>query len=286
MKLLRSAFDFLLYSNIFIGLCAVALVFTNQLAMGEQVQVNKVCWFVFFSTVFAYSTLKLRRSKGAPASTPHHTWADNNNQLYKNVLLISLVGTASFFITLHREAQIMVALLAVFTGFYGFVDIPFTNGRKLRDFGLLKTLFVGMVWSVTTVMVPLAGKHPDVEMLVFLLIRRFVFVAALTIAFEVKDYEGDRLSNLKTLPMVLGVSGTKLLAQGLLFSLIIINVIQYTAYYFPFEGMIAVNLSLLLSIVCIQPVKEELSDKYYYFVLDGMMLVQFLLVYIACLLFR
>ena len=252
MKLLRSAFDFLLYSNIFIGLCAVALVFTNQLAMGEEVHINKVCWFVFFSTVLAYSALKLRRSKGEPATTPHHTWADNNNQLYKNVLLISMVGTASFYLNLHREAQIMVALLAMFTAFYGVVSIPFAKGKKLRDFGLLKTLFVGMVWSVTTVMVPLAGKHPDVEMLVFLLIRRFVFVAALTIAFEVKDYEGDRLSNLKTLPMVLGVSGTKLLAQGLLFFLIIINVIQYAAYYFPFEGMIAVNLSLLLSIICIQ----------------------------------
>jgi 4-hydroxybenzoate polyprenyltransferase len=286
MKLLRSAFDFLLYSNIFIGLCAVALVFTNQLAIGEAVHITKPCWFVFFSTVFAYSALKLRRGKNEPASTPHHTWADNNNQLYKNVLLISLVGTASFYVTLHRDAQIMVALLAVFTGFYGFVNLPFTNGKKLRDFGLLKTLFVGMVWSVTTVLVPLAGKHPDIEMLVFLLIRRFLFVAALTIVFEVKDYEGDRLANLRTLPMVLGISGTKLLAQGLLFLLVILNVIQYAVYYFPLEGMLAISLSLLLSIIAIQPVKEELSDKYYYFVLDGMMLMQFLLVYLACLLFK
>lgn len=286
MKLLRSAFDFLLYSNIFIGLCAVALVFTNQLAIGEAVHITNPCWFVFFSTVFAYSALKLRRSKNEPASTPHHAWADNNNQLYKNVLLISLVGTASFYLTLHRDAQIMVALLALFTAFYGFVNLPFTNGKKLRDFGLLKTLFVGMVWSVTTVLVPLAGKHPDIEMLVFLLIRRFLFVAALTIVFEVKDYEGDRLANLRTLPMVLGISGTKLLAQGLLFLLVIVNVIQYAVYYFPLEGMLAINLSLLLSIICIQPVKEELSDKYYYFVLDGMMLMQFLLVYLACLLFK
>lgn len=86
--------------------------------------------------------------------------------------------------------------------------------------------------------------------------------------------------------MVLGISGTKLLAQGLLFLLVIVNVIQYAVYYFPLEGMLAINLSLLLSIICIQPVKEELSDKYYYFVLDGMMLMQFLLVYLACLLFK
>lgn len=285
MKLLHKAFDFLLYSNVFIGLCAVALVFTNQMAIGEEVEMNKACWFVFFSTVFAYSALKLRRGNSEPASTPHHDWADSNKQLYRNVLLISLIGTLSFFINLYRDAQIMVIVLAVITAFYGFINIPFTNGKKLRHFGLLKTLFVGLVWSVTTVLVPLASKHIDTEMLVFLIVRRFIFVAALTMVFEVKDMESDKAAKLRTLPMVLGVSGTKILAQVLLLVLIAINVVQYIAFYFPFWGMMAVNLSLLFSIVAIQPVKEDLSDKYYYFVLDGMMLLQFVLVYIACLIF-
>lgn len=285
MKLLRKAFDFLVYSNVFIGLCAVALVFTNQLAIGEEVKFDKECWFVFFSTVFTYSALKLRRGANEPASTTHHTWADSNNQLYKNVLLISLIGTLSFFINLNIQAKLTVVVLALITAFYGFISVPFTNGRKLRHLGLLKTLFVALVWSVTTVLVPLAGQYPDTDMLVFLLIRRFVFVAALTMVFEVKDYENDKQAKLKTLPMVLGVEGTKILAQVLLLMLIGINVLQYFAFYFPFWGMVAVNLSLLVSIVCIQPVKEELSDKYYYFVLDGMMLLQFIFVYLACLIF-
>lgn len=285
MKLLRNFFDFLLYSNVFIGLCAVALVFTNQLAIGQKVEMNTECWFVFFSTVFTYSAMKLRRGPNEPASTTHHAWANDNAQLYKNLLLLSLIGTASFFIKLNWEAMITVTILAVVTAFYGFVSVPFTNGKKLRNLGLLKTFFVGLVWSVTTVLVPLAGQYPETEMLVFLIIRRFIFVAALTMVFEVKDYENDAKANIKTLPMVLGLSGTKILAQVLLLILIVINVVQYAAFYFPFWGMVAVNLSLLLSIIAIQPVREELSDKYYYFVLDGMMLLQFLLVYIACLLF-
>lgn len=286
MKLLRAVFDFLLYSNIFIGICAVALVFTNQLAIGEDIELNKECWFVFFSTVFTYSAMKFRRGANEPASTTHHTWADSNNQLYKNVLLISLLGAFSFFINLNSEAKLTVAILAVVTAFYGLVSIPFTNGKQLRNFGLLKTLFVGLVWSVTTVLVPLAGQYPDTDMLVFLIIRRFIFVAALTMVFEVKDYENDVQAKLRTLPMVLGISGTKILAQALLLFLIVINIVQYAAFSFPFWGMVAVNLSLLVSIIAIQPVKEGLSDKYYYFVLDGMMLLQFLFVYIACQLLR
>ncbi len=280
MIALRKFKDFILYSNIFIGVCALALAFTNQVAMEGDIHFNHTYWFVFFSTMFTYSFLKFRRVGEGPSDTSHRTWAQENLQLSKNILVITLVATVSFFFMLSHQQQIIVGVLAVVTLFYGFVDIPFLKpSRKLRDFGLLKTFFVALVWSVTTVIVPLSNTFVESDMLVFLFLRRFLFVMALTIVFEIKDLKSDEEYNLKTIPMRLGISNTKLLAQGVLFLLMLINSVQYFFFDVSLLNMMAVNLSLLVSILCIQPVNEETNDWWYYFVLDGMMMLQFIFVY-------
>ncbi len=282
MIVLRKLKNIILYSNFFIGLCALALVLTNQLTVAGEIHFNHTYWFVFFSTMFTYSFLKFRRTGEVVNDTSHRTWAQENLQLSKNILVITLVATVSFFFMLNRHQQIIVGVLAVVTLFYGFVDIPFLKPiRKLRDFGLLKTFFVALVWSVTTVVVPLSSTFVETDMLVFLLLRRFLFVMALTIVFEIKDLKSDEEYNLKTIPMRLGISNTKLLSQGILFLLLLINCVQYFFFDVSLMNMLAVNLSLLVSIFCIQPVDEETGDWWYYFVLDGMMILQFVFVYAA-----
>jgi 4-hydroxybenzoate polyprenyltransferase len=118
-------------------------------------------------------------------------------------------------------------------------------------------------------------------MMAFLLIRRFFFILALTIPFEIKDMAGDRQHSLKTLPLIFGIESTKLIAQGLLLLLMILLTIQYFFFDISLVNMLAVNLSLLITISCIQPIREETGDKWYYIVLDGMMVLQFVFVYLA-----
>ncbi|MDB5281786.1 MAG: hypothetical protein JWO06_861 [Bacteroidota bacterium] len=214
--------------------------------------------------------------------TIHRNWAVENRQLSRNILFISLLATASFFFMLSRNEKITVLILGIVTGFYGFVTIPFVRPKmKLRDLGLVKTLFVAIVWSVTTVIIPLADHSVGSSMLVFLLLRRFLFIVALTMVFEIKDMGGDKANGLTTLPVVIGVKGTKILAQAILFGLMIIMIVQYFFFGVPLSNMLGINLSLLVSILCIQPVNENTADNWYYLVLDGMMIVQFIFVYLA-----
>lgn len=279
--------NFLLYSNIFIGACAVALAFTNQLTTEGNIHFDYNCWFILFSTIFTYSYLKITGgAEGQVYKTTHRSWAAQNPQLSRNILLISLIGTIAFFFKLPFKVELVVAGLGVLTAFYGFVQIPFTNPKiKLRDLGIAKTVFVGIVWSVTTVIVPLNGEDVASGMLIFLLLRRFLFIMALTMVFEIKDMKGDE-GYLKTLPIAIGVKNTKLLGQGILFALVVINAIQYFFFEVSLYNMLAVNLSLLVSIACIQPVKEDTPESWYYFVLDGMMILQFVFVYAATQIFK
>lgn len=285
MNYLRKALDFLLYSNIYIGICAVSLVFTNQLTTGVQLVYDDSICFVLFSTIFTYSWLKFRRGN-SPVSTAHQRWAEQNSQLYRNIMLIALLCTAVFFLRLNNQAKLYAIGAGVITAFYGFANIPFVKPQtKLRHIGLLKTAFVGFVWSVSTVLIPQAGYPVDDTTLLFLLLRRFLFIMALTIPFEIKDLPADKADNLRTIPMLLGVSGAKLLAQGFLLLLAGVNLIEYFFYGLPFYNMMAVNVSLLLSMVLIQPIDEHTPDIWYFLGLDGMMIVQFVLVYMAYLLF-
>lgn len=285
VKTLTSAIRFLLYSNIFIGVCAVALVFTNQLTVGLPLVFDVTCLFVFAATVFTYSALKFRHSEEDSAVTEHRNWAIRNRLLATVVTWGSAVVAALAFFFLPVGSQLITAALGLFTLFYGFIEIPLPGGKKaLRQYGRAKTFFVALVWSVTTVLIPLAGipqlfNVVHLWLLVFLLLRRFLFVAALTMVFDIKDMEADKQVKLYTLPMALGVEGTKRLAYLFLCLLVLINTLQY--FIIPSStigNMLAINLSLLLSAICIKVVKEDTREDWYYLVLDGMMFTQFLLV--------
>lgn len=237
--------------------------------------------FVFFSTVFTYSFLKFRKGE-SDTLTNHQQWADAHPQLQRNITLVALIGTAVFFLQLGFTQKLYALGLAAFTALYALVELPFRGKKvRLRNIGLLKTAFVAIVWSVTTVIIPLSEIDLQDNALLFLLLRRFLFVLALTICFEIKDMEADNRAAIKTLPMYLGVSGTKLLAQLLLLVLMGVNFIQYAIFDIPLYDMASVNLSRLVSIIAIQPIHEETSAYWYYVVLDGMMLLQFALVYAA-----
>lgn len=282
MILLKRIYGILIYSNVFIAFCALALVLANQLTVEGSMHLNANSLFVFFSTLFTYSYLKFRAADAGKEETEHGLWYKSNEQLSKNILLISLLCTVALFFMLSTTVMMVVVVLALVTALYGFSPIPFTQPqRQLRDFGLLKTLFVALVWSVSTVVVPLADTGLDTEMMVFLLLRRFLFVLALTMVFEIKDLKHDEASNLQTLPMRIGVSNTKLLAQLILFALMVVNLLQYFFFSISLENMIAVNLSLLITVFCIQPLKEETPPLWYFATIDGMMILQFILVYIA-----
>lgn len=277
----RRFLNFLLYSNIFIAIAAVALVFTNQITVGEEPTLNAVTAFVFFATLMAYSALKFRGSQNTVYTTTHHDWAGDNPRVLLTVLVIGGLGSVVYFFHLQLRAQIIIIILAFITALYGLISLPFTGGKKLRNFGVLKTLFVGIVWSVTTVVIPLTEHPPAASVLAFLLVRRFLFIAGLTLAFEVKDLAADEAADILTIPMLIGVKGTKIVAQLMLLVLAFITTAQYLTGEIGCSNMLAVNLSLLLSIICIQPVKKDTGDWWYYFVLDGMMILQFLLVYLA-----
>ena len=139
--------------------------------------------------------------------------------------------------------------------------------RAVREVPLLKVFLIGGVWSAVTVGLPALALHRPLAPLAGLLAQRFCLVSALAIVFDIRDFSRDRLTNLRTMPVVLGLAGAKAVALALLATSVAIGL-----------GRGAPPLVVLVpSVVAawvIAVAHDTRGDYFFALVADGVLLVQ------------
>ena len=137
----------------------------------------------------------------------------------------------------------------------------------VREVPLLKVFLIGGVWSAVTVGLPTLALHWPLASQAGLLAQRFCLVSALAIVFDIRDFSRDRLTNLRTMPVVLGLGGAKTVALTLLGISVAIGL-----------GRGAIPLVVLVpSIVAawvIAVARDTRGDYFFALVADGVLLVQ------------
>jgi 4-hydroxybenzoate polyprenyltransferase len=109
-----------------------------------------------------------------------------------------------------------------------------------------------------------------------LIAKRFLFIAALAIPFDIRDLFQDKQLGLKTIPVAWGEKNAYLFCQVLL--------IGYVVLLFLFRDMgfttdfWALTLSVILTGWLIFKSKWEKNEYYYFFYLDGVLILQYLFV--------
>jgi hypothetical protein len=80
---------------------------------------------------------------------------------------------------------------------------------NLRSLGLLKIILVGMVWAISTVVLPVIASEKALVWDVYIeTFQRFVLVLILLVPFEIRDLKYDS-PELKTLPQRFGSTNSK-----------------------------------------------------------------------------
>lgn len=101
----------------------------------------------------------------------------------------------------------------------------------------------------------------------------------LCLLFDIRDIDVDRQENRKTLPVILGKKKSYFTARLVLFLFLILSCIQY--YFYPEKGVfIAMLISAAVTFFIVELSKKINSDFVYLAGIDGMMLLQALLVYL------
>ena len=101
----------------------------------------------------------------------------------------------------------------------------------------------------------------------------------LCLLFDIRDIEIDRQEKIHTLAVMLGKKRSYFLSYTLLVLFMILSIAQY--FYLPQMGfLVAMLLSAAATFITVELTKKINSDYIYLAGIDGMMLLQALLIYL------
>ena len=270
MTLAGKIFRFFLYSNLFIACCSTVMVYqTCQLLLHD----TPIAWFVgfvFFATICSYSFHWYLTPPDQGLYSDRIPWLAKNRKVHLVLFWIGLVG--SFVSTLFMLEFWLWLLLAVFLTFlYSAPKLSYSYFTWLRKVALGKTIFLALVWTYVTTILPLIISDRDWKLSFALFAAgRFFFIYAICILFDYRDREHDRIQGIRSLITYLSEKGINyLFAISLLaFSVLTMTLSRY--------GLSSRSLVMLLVPAGITAAlygyaQKNFSDFLYFFVLDGLM---------------
>lgn len=179
----------------------------------------------------------------------------------KDALFWNLVGfiLISFLIFKFLNFQFYFKWLIVL--FLGLIyNADFFN-INLREFSLIKTFYVGFVWAMTLVWLPLENMN----WIWFLIV--FLFTSAITFPFEIRDLEQD---DFPTLPKKIGIQNTKYLSYIFLFLSSVLAI-----QFLKFDFSVAFFFNTIFAFVLIYFSDKKRKDWYYSFLMESLSLLPF-----------
>lgn len=258
MYLAKAMFRSLWQSNIWIACNALALHALIAECLGLTPDWS-TSFVVFGGTCFVYNALRYRVRNDKDASVhPMVAWQVSHEGFSQGLMLFGL-GTAAI-----GAIRLPLSVLLVLFVAFGLVGIYM---RFLRVVGWLKTIIVGVVWSIV-LMTPFSLTWSGDELLLSTVIA--LFIIGLTLPFEIHDEAFDRMAHpaMKTVVHRLGIRNTIWLSIG---CFVVVGLLS--AYLGIISGVI-------MSLVCtgfVMQCQEQTPEAYYYFLLDGMMATWFMI---------
>jgi 4-hydroxybenzoate polyprenyltransferase len=273
--------DFIIYGNVLIAVCATLSTLSTVLLLSGFVDANDVAlaFFVGAATFFLYNLHKpvtyfLRKQ-----------FIDNQRftktkafQIPLSILtVLAGIYCAFFFFSIQFNTQLLLIGLAILS--LGYVLPILGNGRRLRDLAYVKIFLIAIVWAAMTVGLPYLEVKNSIPVSAFwqLFIERACFIFALCIPFDIRDMDWDAQTNVKTIPLSMGVEKAKYLGVLAIFlAIFLVFILENETIYTPFQSFTQLFV-YSISILLIYLTKKNRGNYFFYGLVDGMIFVQGLL---------
>ena len=276
--------EWVVFGNIWLAFGAVLLSLQTKTALGQGLTLHPYWGFVFFGawSLYGFHNLITLRLGGETAfQSTRWVFIRSRQSLWKGIAVGAFLVSAGFFAFLPWTLKKLLIWPGVLSLLYLAPALP---GRKrLRDIPWAKSLTIALVWACLTGWIP-AGYGNDLlpfTSLISLTAERFFFVLGLALPFDIRDKEQDLRLGMDTLPVRIGdrsVRTLALIALGLSAALVFWNLHQLR-----YSGLIAcaIWISLIVSGFMIRNTKVERPEWAYSLGMDGMLILQPALVFIA-----
>ncbi|MEB0262607.1 MULTISPECIES: UbiA family prenyltransferase [unclassified Mucilaginibacter] len=282
-KAFQSAFDFLLFSNIFMSLCAVAQALVTFHLIDSK-PVYAILALLFTSTLGIYNFSILLSKPKHPERSPYKRvrWFFAHYRLMITFTIISLLSLIPLFFLLSMESRILLVFSAILAFSY---SLPlFTVGEQkfgLRNIPGLKTFLISLVWTLSSVLLPVL-EAKDLHMadittrdITIMMAKRFLLIFALAIPFDIRDLFSDRQAGLKTIPVAWGEKNAYLFCQFLLAGYIVL-LFLFRNNGFNVDFFALTTTAVLMGWLIFKS-KREKNEYYYFFYMDGVLILQYVI---------
>ncbi|RYG15021.1 MAG: hypothetical protein EOO07_16315, partial [Chitinophagaceae bacterium] len=186
---------------------------------------------------------------------------------------------------LSIQSKLLMGFVGALALAYNFPFLNF-NDKKigLRNLPGIKLFLISFVWSVSCVLLPIVQVESTFGIMIslsetlLLVAKRFLFICAITIPFDIRDLYQDKLYELKTIPVMLGEKKAWIFCQALL-AIYIVMLVLFAKEINP--QVIGLILTVVLTGWLIFKSNIKKNEYFYFLFLDGTMLLQWLIVYLT-----
>jgi len=274
-KTMKAIFRFFVYSNLFIATCAVLMVYQTCQLLLHTTPGRNILGFVFSATGCSYSFHWWLTTLSGKV-TPRMEWLKQYRSLHLVLFFAGMIAAAYFFY-FFIEYWYWVFVSVFFTFLYSAPKIPHRHFKLLLNVAIGKTIFLAMVWTYVTAVLPFALSNGVWTMAAILyFISRFFFIYAICIIFDYRDRESDKAEGIRSMITYFSEKGVDRL---FFFSMLIyvVTTILLLQYDFTMLDVVLLLIPGLVTILIYDYSKKNFSDVLYYFVLDGLMMLSALL---------
>ncbi len=283
IKYFQRPLDFLLFSNVFISLGALTQGLVTYQLLGFAPS-WVVLAFLFFSTLLTYNFSILIQQPKNPETSEYRRvrWIFSNYRLNVAITIIATLALIPLFFMLSFKSQLLNVFLGLLSLGYAMPLFKAKNKRfGLRNMPALKLFLIAFVWALSSVMMPffeIQQAHqfslPFHDLLI-LNFKRFLFLVAITIPFDIRDMFQDKMVELKTIPTIFGEKKAYLFCQLMLLTyIVLLFLFRDKGFNADFFGL---TLTAILTGWLIFKSNWKKNEYYYFFYLDGTLILQYVM---------
>jgi 4-hydroxybenzoate polyprenyltransferase len=266
----------ILYWHIWIAAAALAMYWQTQWLVVAHIRMDASAGFIFCSTCLLYNVHRLASLQHTP--TPHNSRLAMAAQHRRaSQIMVALSAPLAFicYAGLPSILQWLLVLPIFLSIAYALPVLP--RRHRLRDLPYLKIFVLASVWTWMTTYLPLLPWNAPAWTIVA---ERFCFIFAIALAFDIRDHAADARTGVSTLPLLLGIKNTKLLAVALLLLCITAAAYTWQQGHYTYNTFTALVCSAVFCGILIVKANINGPDWYYNGLLDGQMLLQSVLVWL------
>lgn len=281
----------LIYSRLWVAFCVFAftqtafILFTEVKGISVYSVILSLGSYLLYVLPFLYYGFKgvIR------ASNPRQLWVEKRlSRLYITTALVIVATIVMAFFYFDYFLRLLSYSIPVYilTVLYELPLLRF-RGRfmALRQIGWLKPFLLAFVWWYMGGYIVAIDKADNTSCLVtyltatdkWLLCLQYLLMLVLSVIFDVRDVESDRMAGIRTWPVGLGIESTqRVLLMLCLFGIAIaFTILPLGVVLFSYAGVFVV-----LTVFCLLPL-HKMPWWFYDIAVDGIMVLQWVLLLIC-----